>query len=75
MDEYHQIKDTNYYINKLGSVKHIFKNGNVVDKISKFLDLYKNIEHAKIVLSKYIDAQYQCPEYATINSIKKYKRK
>ena len=67
----------NYNIDNVLQLNYatIFKNGNVVDKISKFLDLYKNIEHAKIVLSKYIDAQYQCPEYATINSIKKYKRK
>ena len=53
----------------------MFKEGHVVDRISKFLNLYKNIEHAKIILNKYVDAQHQCPEYATINSVKKYKRK
>ena len=53
----------------------MFKEGHVVDRISKFLNLYENIEHAKIILNKYVDAQHQCPEYATINSVKKYKRK
>ena len=53
----------------------MFRKGHIIDRISKFLNLYENIEHAKIVLNKYVDAQHQCPEYATINSIKKYKRK
>lgn len=46
MDEYHQIKDTNYYINKLGSFKHIFKNGNIT-----YLKNHKNKVNGYIYVS------------------------
>ena len=51
----------------------MFENDNIIDKISKFLDLYENIEHAKLIFSRYIAAQNNFPEYATIESIKNFK--
>ena len=49
----------------------MFENTDTVDKICKFLNLYTNIEQAKKIYSEYITVQDDCPEYATINSIKK----
>jgi len=49
----------------------MFENTDTVDKICKFLNLYANTEQAKKVYSEYITIQDDCPEYATIKSIKK----
>ena len=53
----------------------MFENDDLIDKISKFLDLYENIEHAKLIFNRYIAAQNNFPEYATIESIKNLIRK
>ena len=53
----------------------LLKNTDTVDKICKFLNLYTNIEQAKKIYSEYITVQDDCPEYVTINSIKKYYNK
>ena len=49
----------------------MFENGDIVDKICKFLNLYTNTEQAKKAYSEYLTVQDYCPEYATIKSIKK----
>ena len=63
-----------FFLNNL-EIRRLIKKYDPIDKISKFLDLYENIEHAKLIFNRYIAAQNNFPEYATIESIKNLIRK